>query len=331
LIKHLKVVETQAQKAKIFLEGCNALNDRFLPIKKDGFILWPLNFEVEGEIIECEGLSSTRISRDYRLKLPLKLRDLAPRAFDIFGSMAIIKLNDESIEYSDIISKFLLDSNPNIDRVALDMGVKGEFRIRKLTMIQGKSNFIAIHKENGLKIKLDVSKVYFSPRLAMERKRIVDIAVKGEDILDAFAGACPFSVGLAKKGCNLTSVDSNPDAEKWSHENFALNGIKQSDYRFITSKIEYVINDLDIYDRIIMNNPTNPVPYLEGLSSLLKPGGFIHLYKIVEKDEEFKIENHLDLDFKCVSKRVVHPYSPRSSMMVFDITRTVSNVRNTNQ
>ena len=331
MIKHLKVAETQAQKAKIFLEDCNALNDDFLPIKKDGFVFWPLNFEVEGEIIECEGLLSNRISRDYRLHLPSELRDLAPRAFDIFGSIAIIKLTEESMEYSAIISKSLLDSNPNIDRVALDMGVKGEFRVRELSMIQGEPNFVAIHKENGLKIKLDVSKVYFSPRLAMERKRIVDIATVGESVLDAFAGACPFSIGLSKKGCKLTSVDSNPEAEKWSHENFALNGINKSDYRFITSKIEDTIQDLDMYDRIIMNNPTNPLPYLEGLSFLLKPEGFIHLYKIVEKDEEFEIEDHLSSEFKCLSKRVVHPYSPRSSMMAFDITRAVSNVRNTNQ
>jgi len=331
LIKHLKVVANQAQKAKIFLEDCNALNDGFLPIKEDGFVFWPLNFEVEGEIIEREGLSSSRVSRDYRLKLPLNLRNIAPRAFDIFGSIAILKLNSEIIEFSDIISKSLLDSNPNIDRVALDMGVKGEFRIRELDMIQGESNFVGIHKENGLKIKVDISKVYFSPRLAMERKRIVDVAIKGEDILDAFAGASPFSVGLARKGCTLTSVDSNPEAEKWSHENFALNGIKRSEYRFITSKIEDVISDLGIYDRIIMNNPTNPIPYLEGLSSLLKSNGFIHLYKIVEKDEEFEVGNYLSSDFKCVSKRVVHPYSPQSSMMAFDITRAVSNVRNTNQ
>ncbi len=38
------------------------MNELFLPIKEKGYILWPLNFEVEGEIIECEGLSSTRIS-----------------------------------------------------------------------------------------------------------------------------------------------------------------------------------------------------------------------------------------------------------------------------
>ena len=103
MIKHLKVVATEAQKAKIFLEDCDALNDDFLPIKKAGFVLWPLNFEVKGEIVVCEGLSSKRVSRDYRLKLPPELRNIAPRAFDIFGSMAIIKMNDEIMDYLDII------------------------------------------------------------------------------------------------------------------------------------------------------------------------------------------------------------------------------------
>ena len=69
MIKHLKVPESRAQEAKIFLEESKALNDSFLPIKKEGYILWPLKFIVDGEIVECEGVKSTRISRDYRLRL----------------------------------------------------------------------------------------------------------------------------------------------------------------------------------------------------------------------------------------------------------------------
>ena len=73
MLKHLKVPESEAQATKVFLEDCKALNEGFLPIKKSGYVLWPLNFEVEGEIIECIGLPSKRVSRDYRLKLPPKI------------------------------------------------------------------------------------------------------------------------------------------------------------------------------------------------------------------------------------------------------------------
>jgi len=329
LIKHLRVADSKAQETKIFLEELKALNELFLPIKEKGYILWPLNFEVEGEIIECEGLSSTRISRDYRLRLPLAIREIAPRAFDIFGDIAIIKLSDLSMEYSKIISETLLESHTNINKVALDLGVKGDYRIRDLEMLIGDSNFVATQKENGFEFRLDISKVYFSPRLAMERKRIYDIADSNEDVLDAFAGASPFAVSLASKGCNVTAVDANPNSEKWSHTNFELNNVLE--YNFICSKIEDILPSLSLYDRIIMNNPTNSLPYLEMLSNKLKPNGIIHLYKITEDEEDFDVKDSLGSNFECIFERIVHPYSPQSSLMVFDIIKSVSNVQKTNQ
>ena len=306
MIKHLKVPENKAQEAKSFLEELHALNDSFLPIKIEGHILWPLNFEVDGEIIECEGRRATRISRDYRLRLPSEIQNIAPRAFDIFGDIAIIKLSEELMAYSEPISQALLDSHKNISKVALDLGVKGDYRIRRLEMLTGKSDFVSYHRENGFEFTLDISKVYFSPRLAMERKRIYDITKSEETVLDAFAGASPFSVGLAAKGCKVTAVDSNPDAEKWSHNNFKLNNVSVLNYNFFCSKIEDILEDLPFFDRIIMNNPTNSLPYLQELSNKLKPEGIIHLYKIVEKDEFFNVQDYLGLDFICVFERQVH-------------------------
>ena len=329
MIKHLRVADSKAQETKIFLEELKALNELFLPIKEKGYILWPLNFEVEGEIIECEGLSSTRISRDYRLRLPLAIREIAPRAFDIFGDIAIIKLSDFSMEHSKIISEALLESHTNINKVALDLGVKGDYRIRDLEMLIGDSNFVATQKENGFEFRLDISKVYFSPRLAMERKRIYDVADSSEDVLDAFAGASPFAVSLASKGCNVTAVDANPNSEEWSHTNFKLNNVLE--YNFICSKIEDILTRLSLYDRIIMNNPTNSLPYLEMLSNKLKPTGIIHLYKIMEDEEDFEVKDYLGSNFECIFERIVHPYSPQSSLMVFDIIKSASNVQKTNQ
>ena len=172
MTKHLKVPDSEAQESKEFLESIDALNSDFLPIKKEGFVLWPLNFTVEGEIVECQGLVTNRSSRDYRNRLSPEIRKLAPRAFDIFGDIVIIRLPDELSESSDSIAQALLDSNPNISKVALDLGVGGQYRLRKLELIGGEPGFVSVHKENGLTFKLDISKVYFSPRLAMERQRI---------------------------------------------------------------------------------------------------------------------------------------------------------------
>ncbi len=331
MIKHLKVPEKNAQEAKLFLEKSDALNDAFLPIKKEGYILWPLNFEVDGEIVTCEGLKSTRHSRDYRLLLPSKIRDLAPRAFDMFGDIGIIRLSDESLEYSEIIAEALLKSHLNLKKVAIDNGVKGEYRIRQLQMVIGESGFVSLHKENGFEFKLDISKVYFSPRLSMERSRIYNAVKPGEEVLDAFAGVCPFGVSLASKGCKVTAVDSNPDSEFWAHENFKRNKVSKLNYEFFCSKIEEILPKLNSYDRIIMNSPTTSLDYLQLIAEKLRIGGVIHLYCIIEKEEDFKINSYLNSDFNCVFERVVHPYSPTSSLVVFDIVKAGINVQETNQ
>jgi len=331
LIKHLRVSKSKAQEAKIFLEESKALNDSFLPIKEKEHILWPLNFEVEGEIVLCEGKKSTRLSRDYRLRLPKKIQSIAPRAFDIFGDIAIIKLSEESSPYSKSICSALLESHENIRKVALDLGVKGDYRIRRLEMLFGDLDFVSTHRENNFEFILDISKVYFSPRLSLERKRVYDIAKSDEEVLDAFAGAAPFSVTIASKGCKVTSVDPNPAASLWSKKNFKINKIPDKNYDFINSKIEDIVSELPLYDRIIMNHPTKSLNYLEMLSEKLNPKGTLHLYVIVEKGNDFQVNDYLTSDFKCMFEREVHAYSPQSSLKVFDITKSDSNVQKTNQ
>jgi hypothetical protein len=51
----------------------------------------------------------------------------------------------------------------------------------------------------------------------------------------------------------------------------------------------------------------------------------------MDKGEKFEIQDFLGSEFECVFKREVHPYSPQSSLMVFDILKSVSNVQSTNQ
>ena len=322
MIKHLKVPESEAQNAKDFLDSIGALNTDFLPFKKNGSILWPLNFDVEGELVEMEGVPVTNRSRDYRRKLPKEIQDVAPRAFDIFGEIAIIRLPKEIHEFSDSIASALIHSNPNVTKVAMDLGVKGSYRIRELKLIGGESGFVTTHKENGLKFRLDISKVYFSPRLSMERQRLSRLVEPGERILDAFAGAAPFSITLAKNGGKVTAVDANPESERWAEENFNLNHIPISNYEFICSRIEDTVESLNEYDRIIMNNPTKSLDYVHLLTPLVRKGGMVHVYCILSNNQTDEVFSVFGPDFELTLMREVHPYSPATSMMVFDMKKS---------
>ena len=73
---------------------------------------------------------------------------MAPRAFDIFGEIAIIKLPEVIHEYSESIASALIQSNPNVTKAAMDLGVKGPYRVRELNFIGGEPGFVTTHKEN---------------------------------------------------------------------------------------------------------------------------------------------------------------------------------------
>ena len=175
LINYLKVSNDKAEEAKLYLKNEGYLNEDFLPIKEDNSIFWPLNQDsvpFEGTIVKRAGLSYTKSSRDYRLSLDKNIRDLAPRSFDIFGEIAIVRIADDAQVHEKEIADALLLSHKNIKTVCVDMGVHGDFRIRELRIISGEDTFVSLHKENGMKFKADISKVYFSPRLATERHRV---------------------------------------------------------------------------------------------------------------------------------------------------------------
>jgi len=324
LISHLKVSNDRAEEAKDFLKNNGYLNDNYLPIKEHNFVLCPLIGEsvpFDGEIVRSEGIKYVKQSRDYRSNLNDAIKNLAPRSFDIFGDIAIIRLTDNLIEHEKDIAKALLLSHANIRTVCVDSGVQGEYRLRNLRLIDGENKFVSVHKENGMNFEADISRVYFSPRLATERERLSSLVKEGEFVLDAFAGVAPFSVSLAKKGCKLVSLDSNPEAEKWALKNFDKNGISVNQYSFYTSKFEDFDFESKKFDRIIMNNPTNCLPYLDKALSLVAQKGIIHFYNISPKDGSFNIQTYLNSDYECIGRREVHAYSPSSSLFAFDIRR----------
>ena len=324
MISHLKVANDKAEEAKSFLKDKGYLNESYLPIKKDNSVLWPLNqnsVPFKGKIVICNGLVHNKKTRDYRLNLDKEIRDIAPRSFDIFGDIAILRLRRDSEVYERQIAEALLLSHKNIKTICVDLGVRGEFRIRDLRVISGDNNFISVHKENGMKFEADISKVYFSPRLATERERLSSLVNNHEDVLDAFAGVAPFSISVAMKGCKVTSLDSNPEAVKWALKNFDSNGINKKYFSFFTSKFEDYDFGLQKFDRIILNNPTNCLPYLDKAMKLVVKMGMIHFYCICPKDDSFQLSEYLAEDFECIAKREVHAYSPSSSLYVFDIRR----------
>ena len=89
------------------------------------------------------------------------------------------------------------------------------------------------------------------------------------------------------------------------------------------SKFEDYDFGVQKFDRIISNNPTNCLPFLERAMALVVENGMIHFYSICPKDGSFSLSEHLAEGFECIAKKEVHAYSPSSSLFVFDIRRNL--------
>ena len=298
----IKVPLSEAEKTKKELAKMNALAN--LKWKKEnGYAIIPLKREIENFEICYDDFEE----RKRREKLG---------SFDIIGDIAIVKFK-ENVNYEELAKK-LVDGK-SIKKLAVDMGVKGKERIRELKLIVGDS-FETIHKEYGVRLKVDISKVYFSPRLATERWRVVQRVKDGEVIFDMFAGCGPFSILIAKyRKVKIYACDINPYAIEYLKENVRINKVEGiipilGDAREAAKRVRA--------DRIIMNLPHSSFEFLEDAINAAKNGAFIHYYEILprenmrEKDIVAKGED-MKAKIKILEKRKVHAYSPSKDMFAF--------------
>ena len=233
-------------------------------------------------------------------------------AFEIIGDIAIIEVGKEKgKEYGNKV----LEKNKNVNVVLNKIGdIKDVYRVgrykevvkrnknREFDFVKKKyrkvGGFETIHKENGVFIKLDVSKVYFSPRLSSERKRIMEMVKDGEVILSLFSGVGPFPLVIAKyKDVEIYANEINPDAVYYMRQNIEMNNLKGNIYVMEGDAKDVLkeIKDMEKFDRVLMPAPKDAPFFLEDVLKRVRKGCVIHLYAfsdekgIKERDKEKEV------------------------------------------
>ena len=237
-------------------------------------------------------------------------------SFDIVGDVAIIKYREETdIE---TLALQILKQHKNVKNIAIDYGVEGETRVRNIKLIHG-NRTETIYREYGIRLKVDLAKVYFSPRLATERWRVAQDVKNGEVIYDMFAGCGPFTMLISKyKKVKIYASDINPYAIEYLKENIKLNKIENI-YPLLGDAKEISENLPEKVDRVIMNLPHKSYNFLAYSLTVLKHGGKINYYEILPKEynEKSRFE---DSKIKVISRRKVHEYSPSKILYSFILT-----------
>ncbi len=246
-------------------------------------------------------------------------------SYEVIGDIAIIDIDDpyDAKRIADAI--LLMHKNVRTVLVALT-DVQGEFRIRDFRVIAGKPDTETVHKEYGCRYEVDLARVYFTPRLATERKRIVDQIRETDVVVDMFAGVGPFSILIAKSARYVIAIDKNPVAIEYLGRNARLNAI--NNMKIICGDVRDVSKDLRCTaDHIIMNLPHSAHEFIDVALTIVKPGGTIHYYDIRSEDDLFEgaqelIEHAAEacgMTAHILDRRVIRSYSPQQSNVALDV------------
>jgi len=233
-------------------------------------------------------------------RLPPHLLASLPKSVDIVGQVAIVEIPLELQEYKAQIGEAILEVNSKVHTVLAKAGpISEKYRIREFEIMAGKSETVTTHKEFGCMYRMDVRKVYFSPRLSFEHERVASQVKEGETVLDMFAGVGPFSILIAKRvrKVQVYAIDANQDAIRFLNENIVLNKV-QGKVTLILGDAGTVIKEHFVgkVDRAIMNLPEQALGFVDSACTALKPiGGIVHYYSFaIEPDPLAKAKEDLE-------------------------------------
>ena len=241
-------------------------------------------------------------------------------SFDVIGDVAVLEIPPELEKKEKEIAQAVIKANPHIRVVCKKLSKrKGRLRLRKLKVLLGRGTE-TIHREHGCLFKLDVRKVYFSPREATERQRIASQIKPGERVLVMFSGIGPLAIVGAKKQptAKFVCVELNKAAVRYADENVKLNKLAYQ-VENVAGNVRKVCPALGKFDRIIMPLPETAHKYLDTALACSKKGTVIHLYGFGKETALYEnLEQELKkaakkhkTKTKVVGRRRVLPYGPR--------------------
>jgi len=224
-------------------------------------------------------------------KLTKKELSLLVTSYDVVGDIAVIEIPTELEKKEKVIANALLDLHKNLKVVVKRAGIhKGVYRRQKMKILTGERRKTTECKENNIRIRLDVEKVYYSVRSGTERKRIAEQVKPGESVLIMFSGAAPYPLVIAKnsKAKEVYGVEINPIAHKYALENVKLNKLENK-IKLFQGDVRLVVPELNKkFDRIAMPLPKGGEDFLDVALKAIKRNGIIHFYDF-EQEGEFKL------------------------------------------
>jgi len=325
----IKVEKLKANEAMRSLAAKGLIDNAFSVMHDKTHVYIPVKERIEGYAYSNKRLKP-RKTGPRNLSEALESQGVKAKnalsSFDLLGNIAVVEL-PKGMDAKKA-AKAIMSVHKAVETVyAKQSGMEGKYRVRKFRLIGGKRKSVARYRENGVAMEFDVKKVFFSPRLSTERKRVAGLVRKNENVLVLFAGVGPFALCVAKERptAKVIGIELNAEAVKWFKRNIKLNKL---------GNVEAVLGDVKkelakkAYagwaDRIVMPLPKDAEHFLKDAGKASKKGTMMHFYTFVDAKRPLehakeKIKANLERPFRVVSAKKVRDYSPKTVQVVADI------------
>ncbi|HEV8289407.1 MAG TPA: methyltransferase [Candidatus Norongarragalinales archaeon] len=246
---------------------------------------------------------------------------------DLLGDIAVLEPpSGMSAKQKNALATAVRTLHPHVKVVAAKKGaLKGTFRTRSLEFLWGEKRASTIHTESGVRMKIDLGKAYFSPRLVHDREIVANDVKPGEKVLVLFAGVGPYALVIAKRQprAQIIANELNPYAVKLMQENVAMNhaenvSIHEGDAKLAIEK--FAPNS----SRIVMPAPWEAEKFLPQVLKAARKGTVVNYRAFVKYPKEGGVTEMLEVaqariqalakklgkKVQILEDRVVMRYSP---------------------
>ncbi len=237
--------------------------------------------------------------------------------FEAVGDVALLEPEEDTEAGEALVAA----DNGIVTALCVESAVEGEKRTRSMSHVAGEKKTETVHREYGREFVVDLTDVYFTPRLAEERERVASQVEAEETVFDMFAGVGPFSIAAAKKGADVVASDINERAVELLRENAERNNVAEcvtahnEDARDAARRLA----NAGGADRLYMNLPHTADEFLDAAAEALSDeGGVLHYYDIRHEDDLFEgaveemraAAEKEGYDIEVLERVVVRSYAP---------------------
>jgi tRNA (guanine37-N1)-methyltransferase len=323
------VARADGEATRRALAAAGVLDDDHRIVERDGTLYIP----VTDPTALPDGLEPT--SRDLParrgVRTPADILGFEP-SLERIGDIVVVDESDA--ERASAIAAAVLESDlPARSVLNRASKIAGELRVREWDVLAVDDEYDGdlsptetVHREYGHEFLVDLASVYFSPRLATERHRLLEGVEPGDRFLDMFAGVGPFAIPAAGRGAAVVAVDLNETAIAYLRENAARNGVSDA-VTAIAGDVREVTGDYHGWaDRLVMNLPHRADEFLDTAVALASEDCVLYYYDIQPDDDPFaagraaiRAAAEPDYEVTIEAEHVVRSYAPHEVNVCLDV------------